>query len=162
MIRFCENIKHNYDTKKAERESAVKRNLPIFDGKCSFRVLEDLIKSLDEKYERTPNKHSTKANRIIFFGTGDISNVCERLTKNTKKDQILAYVDTDPSKQGKLFNNLPIISPNDIVKFDYDYIVIASDRYYVEILNQLIKKCNILQNKILRYDEYIISKKFDF
>lgn len=86
----------------------------------------------------------TKPN-IIVFGA---SKAGENFLKNQNEYNILAIADNDPNKHNKHLNNILIISPNQIVNYQYDYIVIAS--MFIEgITKQLIKDLSIDQEKII-------------
>ena len=55
-------------------------------------------------------------------------------------------------KHGKYINGVEIISPQKIKDYDYDKIIIASDLYYSEIREQLIKVYGISANQISRVE----------
>ncbi|SHI41690.1 DltD C-terminal region [Clostridium cavendishii DSM 21758] len=72
---------------------------------------------------------------ILVFGTGRSKDFfCSGLKENIN---ILAYVDNDRAKWGEIVDGKIVINPKEIDKYDYDYIVIAS-QYNEIILNQLI------------------------
>ena len=71
--------------------------------------------------------------RIIVFGTGKIyAKYREKLTEMN----LVAFLDNDADKQGTYLDNRPIDLPENIVKYDYDYILIASV-HYKEMRKQL-------------------------
>jgi len=47
MIRFIEMIRKNEDPKKSEREAALKKCIPYFDGNSGYRIKNDIIGSLE-------------------------------------------------------------------------------------------------------------------
>lgn len=53
--------------------------------------------------------------REIYFGGGVLRAGLE----------IVAYTDSDPKKWGKTINNIPIISPEQLINIKYDYIFVA-------------------------------------
>jgi hypothetical protein len=84
--------------------------------------------------------------KVLIFGTGKTSyNVV-----NSLEDDIIivAFIDNDKSKLG-FKDSYPVISAGEIRKFEYDYIIIAS-QYEEEIFQQL-KELNIDERKIVRY-----------
>ncbi len=74
--------------------------------------------------------------KVLVFGAGDAGR---RLIYIVKQDivDIMGFIDNDQLKQGKKFYNKPVISPNEIKSFKYDFIVIASQNEK-EIREQLI------------------------
>lgn len=90
---------------------------------------------------------------VIIFGTGATSKI---LISGLKHDvNIVCYCDNDKSKWEKWYNNRKVISPDDIRKFDFNYILVAS-QFNNEIYSQLIR-LNIDQNKIFDFFQYIDS-----
>lgn len=86
--------------------------------------------------------------RIIIFGT---SVSAEKIYCNIKKDaaEIIAFLDNDQKKQGKLFHEVNIVSPAEGVKLEFDYIVIASGKY--DIMGRQLVKLGVDERKILPY-----------
>ena len=71
--------------------------------------------------------------RIIIFGTGKIyAKYREKLSEMN----IVAFLDNDADKQGTYLDNRPIDLPENIVRYDYDYIFITSV-HYKEMRKQL-------------------------
>ncbi|WP_242824655.1 D-alanyl-lipoteichoic acid biosynthesis protein DltD [Clostridium tyrobutyricum] len=66
---------------------------------------------------------------------------------------ILAYVDNDTSRWNKLINKKIVVSPDKIVDYNYDYIVIGS-QFNQEIYGQLIDM-GIGNNKILQFSVFM-------
>lgn len=90
--------------------------------------------------------------RIMIFGTGKTAyNVVNCLGKNIN---IVAYIDNDKSKVGYK-DSYPVVTPVDIKKFKYDYIIIAS-QYEEEIFQQL-KELNIDEMKIIKFFKWFDS-----
>lgn len=61
--------------------------------------------------------------RVIIFGTGKIY---ARYREKLSEMNIVAFLDNDEGKQGTYLDGRPIDSPENIAKYDYDYIFIAS------------------------------------
>ncbi len=73
--------------------------------------------------------------RIIVFGTG------KALLNNVKSFfglDIIAYIDNDPSKHGSQLFGKPLLSVDEGLQLNYDYIIISSSKYYSEMREQLI------------------------
>lgn len=76
-------------------------------------------------------------NRILVFGCGNIAKETYKYISK-KNNKILYYLDNDPAKQGGVIFGKKIISPDDIVNLEYDYILIASS-YWREMRQQLLE-----------------------
>ncbi|MCI1858743.1 MAG: polysaccharide pyruvyl transferase family protein [Sporolactobacillus sp.] len=95
---------------------------------------------------------------ILIFGTGKTSN---KLIKLLKKRNIIAYVDNDSKKIGRIYESKRIISPNDIRNYKYDYIIIAS-QYYIEITLQLSSLGVNLEKIVPYFPNELRNKKYMF
>lgn len=87
-------------------------------------------------------------NRIIIFGTGKYYNQRKEYLKDV---EIIVFLDNDINKQGKLLDGVKIISPEEVVNYCYDYIILMS-MYQYDMKKQLLA-LNIENNKILEYTE---------
>lgn len=64
---------------------------------------------------------------FIIWGTGDVAEYCfEIFPKSSilRENKIIAFVDSDLKKQGREFHGYPIISPDEIRNFQFDFISI--------------------------------------
>lgn len=95
---------------------------------------------------------------ILIFGTGSTSAQLINLLNN--EVNIVAFVDNDENKWGKLYYGKSIIKPIEINKYDFHYILIAS-QFNEEILNQLID-LNIDKSKIFQYFKFLDSLRNHF
>lgn len=87
----------------------------------------------------------------IIFGTG--GRMREYMIRGAFDDvEIIAFCDNDSSKQGQKINGIEIIAPEEINKYFYDKIIIASDLYYAEIRNQLIQDYKIIPEIICKVE----------
>ena len=95
---------------------------------------------------------------ILIFGTG---SGCKKALQqlNFKKVNIIAYIDNDPNKRDNIFHNKKIISPEEVTKFDYDYIIICSE-YYNEMIKQL-EKLGVRREKVLIWYYYCNDNSFN-
>jgi len=64
--------------------------------------------------------------KILLFGTGDYY---QRYKKWFENYDVLALLDNSPNKIGTYIDGTLVVSPEDITKYDYDYIVILSFQY---------------------------------
>lgn len=98
--------------------------------------------------------------RIIIFGLG---KSCEKLLKciNYNRVDVVCFTDNDEVKQGKEFCGKDVVSPTELLKINFDYIVIFSS-YYKEITNQLIDM-GIEEKKVISiYHLEFNPKIYDF
>ncbi|PIC94704.1 hypothetical protein CSV69_15455 [Sporosarcina sp. P26b] len=85
-----------------------------------------------------------KIDKVIVFGASEGGkNYYEKQTDY----KILAFIDNDKNKHGNLIGSILIVSPENMKKYDYDYIIIASV-FYKEIKNQLLNKFKISPKKV--------------
>lgn len=91
--------------------------------------------------------------RIIVFG----ASLCGTtfLSRCEKSFDILAFSDNDKSKQGCYISDYKIIPPEEIVKLDYDFIVVAVSLWAPQVRKQLIG-LGIPENKI-----FVLPKNYD-
>lgn len=85
---------------------------------------------------------------ILIFGSGSSTiRYVEKHKEYFDTIKILAILDNDENKHGKILMEKEIISPLNILKYDYDAILICSV-YEEEIYKQLIDKIKVKKNKI--------------
>lgn len=89
-----------------------------------------------------------KKTKVILFGAGD-GGLRVYYALNHEFETI-AFIDNDSNKQGQKILNKPIISPNEISKFDYDYVIIANI-HGIAIKKQLIEELQVPPEKIIDY-----------
>ena len=96
---------------------------------------------------------------IIIYGAGGYSNKVLKLLNN---DNVLCFIDADPSKIGGGVAEYLIISPKDIKNYNYDLIVISLEDYNrsKEIRDQLIN-LGIESNKIIHWTHYAKLSKIN-
>lgn len=75
--------------------------------------------------------------KVLLFGTGS-SSYRVKSVLNSKKTELIGYLDNNKSVQGTLHYGLPVFAPDKVLLLQYDYIIIASV-YYDEINDQLNK-----------------------
>lgn len=85
--------------------------------------------------------------KILFWGTG--SYAFKWMTHNSKLLKLISYqVVSRTPVQTKLFCNEPIIRPEDIKNFSYDYLCILSV-FFEDIKNDAVKTYNVEEKKII-------------
>ena len=92
--------------------------------------------------------------KIFIFGTGKSAQIVEsNLLRNNIS--IIGYLDNNKFKQGQFYKDIPVISPNQIHQYSYDYIIIATI-HYESVLNQLVS-LGVNDKKLIAFfsDEYI-------
>lgn len=97
---------------------------------------------------------------VVIFGTG---SGCKRVKSilNSKLVKIVVYSDNNKLKQDKIIDDIHVVDPKSIIKYNYDYIIIASE-YFDSISKQLLS-LGINKEKILCfYDEYTKFQNFYF
>ncbi len=82
--------------------------------------------------------------RMLIWGTG---NYYKNYIRRFDECSIVALIDNDKEKQGKIIDSHLVISPQNIDAYEYDYIVILVEKYD-EISIQL-QQLNIEWNKII-------------
>lgn len=93
-----------------------------------------------------------KVSHIIIFGAGSAGIGAFEYITQVSGNKVIAFVDNDSQKHGSKLNDLPIISPDELVNYDYDKVIIAS-MYWLEIELQL-------QELGLKADKYsVVSLK---
>lgn len=86
--------------------------------------------------------------KVIIYGTGNRCKQIMNITFFDKLVDVIAFVDSDVKNQGDVFEGNLIISPLDIKRYKYDYILIASV-YYDEIKSNLVNKYNVSSDAII-------------
>ena len=88
--------------------------------------------------------------KIMIFGTGSSAQYVYNLLNYDVN--LICYVENDAIKLNKYFNGKKIISPLEIKKYEFDYIIIAS-QYYKEIEAQLLE-IKIDNNKLINIFDF--------
>lgn len=89
--------------------------------------------------------------KILIFGTGvNMQKIINSI--NYEETVIIAYVDNNKYKTGNKINKTDIISPNQINKYSYDFIIIASIDY-INITSQLLD-LKVDYHKIVQFYNY--------
>ncbi|MDE5759049.1 MAG: hypothetical protein K2H85_10630, partial [Allobaculum sp.] len=160
MIRFCENFKQGKDSKCLLRKKAFGKCVPYLDGKCAERIK---VYMLEESKIATKNEMVQEIepnSKVIIFGAGAIGSFCvNRMLEGKKQANIVAFADNNQARWSELYMGYPIISPDKIAKLAFDYLVVASDKYYREVYLQIIK-LGIPVEKIVNFDQFIVLMRY--
>lgn len=160
MIKFCENIKEGIDIKGTERRKTFSDNVCDTNGNATQDIVNELTNYVGEKtHVIIPSKKS----KIIICGMGELGDICLSTYNriNCAEFEVIACADKNQNLQGQVFYEIEVISYDKISEKNYDYIVIASDKYYKEIFEELTLKIEVDKNKIIGYDQFIIMCEFD-
>lgn len=160
MEKFCENVLNGIDEKREERYMTVKMCVPYQDGLCASRIADDLYSRVTERYTNIAVSHLPSNSRIIVMGTGKFCDLIldKYETRKDKSVEIILFIDNDNNKYGQYHGGILIADPNSIKKINYDYVVIASDIYYLEMRKQLVE-LGVKEENILNADQFIVLMK---
>lgn len=88
---------------------------------------------------------------LVIYGKGKIFNQIE-----SKIDwkSVVAIVDQKAEEKQMFHNHIPIFKPEKLVKTDYDYIIICSDKYFRSIKRELVGTYFVDENKIMSWHVY--------
>lgn len=93
------------------------------------------IMALKLKSERLKNvQYSDGRIRVLVFGTGGL---CKKMMPrlNPNKYEVVAFVNSNKENQFTTFRNHIVISPEKMRFFEFDMLIIASEKYFDEMLN---------------------------
>lgn len=94
------------------------------------RYIHKLVEDSMPDFAHNLNKIGTD-DKVIIYGAGDNMEIAVSICKDRRIP--VAYVcDRDVEKQGKLYKEIPIISPEDLIKNHQDAIVLISTTTYLE------------------------------
>lgn len=89
---------------------------------------------------------------ILLYGAGEVAEI---MLQSMNDDQsiplkVLAVIDDDKNKQNHMIVNIPIISLNDINKFNHDGILVASFKHH-DLMNQKLKDINYPKKQTINF-----------
>jgi len=92
--------------------------------------------------------------KILFYGAGEVAEIMLSILNDTQYEfEVLAVVDDDQEKQGKMLMGKEIIAFDDIDKFDYDGIFISTYTSAKKIYDYLIGKNIDAENIVLFFEK---------
>ena len=90
-----------------------------------------------------------KKRKLILYGAGSVAELLLSFDEWKEYYQVIAIVDSDTCKQGKMFQGIQVVSLSDALRLEWDNIVISvSGDFYREIKN-ILDKSGIPSEKIL-------------
>ncbi|SEM32661.1 Macrocin-O-methyltransferase (TylF) [Paenisporosarcina quisquiliarum] len=85
--------------------------------------------------------------KVILFGTsGGLKETLNML--DLRKIKILKYIDSDETKHGKILNGIEIACPSEVRNIEFDFIIITSRVFYVQMYARLLE-LEVDSNKII-------------
>lgn len=152
---FCEMEQANTRLHKFDDETLqtiLEKQWKHIKKLCRFKDVEMTYKEAATGDLSTAMKNLMESEhltgKVIIYGTGSYAERLIPLMADKVSFAILAYSDTNPAKHGMDFFGKKIISPAEISKFDYDYILIAAPIYEEEIRDALLTRWNVPDAKI--------------
>ena len=87
--------------------------------------------------------------KVAIFGT---SSGAKKIFESIDLDKVtcIKYLDNDKKKQGSNINGIEVISPSKIEIIEYDYILLGSESYSLEMKEQLLSN-GVKENKIIDF-----------
>lgn len=86
-----------------------------------------------------PIKEISEQRSVYIYGTGDVSHrFFHEFVEKNPEVEIVGCVDKDPLKRGKTFFRRPIYMPEEILKEEDSFFIVASTLYYQEIKENLL------------------------
>lgn len=93
--------------------------------------------------------------KVMIFGTGKLSQVLEKSLN--KKVNVVGYIDNNKDKWKIKYKNRIVIGPDDIKKYKFNYILIAS-QFNKEIYEQLLN-LGVNKKMIFQFSKYLEDKE---
>lgn len=91
--------------------------------------------------------------KFIFWGTGNVARkFVYQHERFMEAVEIVGFTDNDKEKWDSLWEGYRVLSPEAILQWDYDYILILST-YFEEIRDGILEKYTVAPGKILSVDE---------
>ena len=149
MVGFVNNYKYLYESHKLSIEKVVRKWFSYVDGKCAERIIRDIKESL--KVERLADN----VTRVILYGIGEVASyyMKEQGWKKPKGFEIVAVCDS--TKTNDSFYGYKVIKPDEIVDYEFDYIVVMTEPHFYEIQMRLINELYISDKQVVRLDEFL-------
>lgn len=81
-------------------------------------------------------ERSINGKNVIVFGCGNIGYAAYRWLKKSKH-VITCFMDNNSDLWGKMIDETPIVDPKECTNYAEEFFVVANEKYYLEIVNQL-------------------------
>jgi hypothetical protein len=140
------------DIKKEIRIKALHKCIPYLDGACGRRIKEDIINSLKAEVY----KHDSKI-RLVLFGVGQVCNFYLENTRIFSEDkcEIVAFSDNSSVKWGQKSHGVEIIEPIKLREYEFDFLVVMTEQYFMDIKKKLVYEINLDDSKIIELDKFV-------
>lgn len=94
--------------------------------------------------------------KVVIFGTG---KVCVEVIESRPyiKDNVIAFLDNDNQKWGNVLFGRKILDPRSINMLEYDFCVIATTKYAIQVTKQCICGLNIDPEKIIDVSDFLMA-----
>lgn len=89
--------------------------------------------------------------RVVVFGTG---LYYQNRKQNLEKENIIAFLNNSQEKQGTLLDSVQIYHPDEVVKMEFDFIILMLGSKFVDEVYQQLTDMGIEKEKILTYTQY--------
>lgn len=90
--------------------------------------------------------------KIILYGAGEVAEIMLQVMNDDNQIplEVIAVIDDNKDRVGDKLVNLPIITLNELSKYNHDGIMISSYKHHETIHNNLVK-IDYPQNKIIHF-----------
>jgi O-methyltransferase len=98
--------------------------------------------------------------KVFIFGAGDKGKAL--LDDVKQKFDVIGFIDNDPKRQEKFIDKYPVYSPDKILSYNYDGIVLATVTY-LNTMNEQLIKMGVDPYKIIKdFCENTVKRRIDF
>ncbi len=89
--------------------------------------------------------------KIVVFGTG---KYYENRKEDVLQQEVIAFLDNNPSKQGRRMDNRLIYSPEKVLDLKYDYILLMGKEEYCDDMRWQLLQLGVERDVILQFEEF--------
>jgi len=142
----------------------IKNDMKYFENQISdfikILMMNSEIQALKIKAGILKNKmteFSTGRKKLLVYGAGE---QCQKRVCKINQDryEIVAFVDSNRSKQFAIFENHIVIAPEKMRFFAFDLIVVAASKYYAEITARIQEELiDFSEEKVVDIESFLIS-----
>lgn len=147
MENFVDNFMQCKAIVPESRYEVINNIYSLCDGNSGERIKNDIIEGLCEA--EYPRK------KIVLFGVGNVGQYFVNYMKSFDEEyEIVALSDNNSSQWGQSMMGIDIVKPEDLVKIKYDYLIITTEQFHLQIKKQLVYDLYLEDENILRMDEF--------
>lgn len=149
IVKFVDDFQNNKLYVAADREKILNMTVPYRDGKCGERIKNDILNELFYKEEN-------RKTRLVFFGVGQVCRyyIDYLRIQQDKRFELIALSDNKEDMWGTTYKEIPILSPDELKKIEYDFIIVTTEQYYLQIKKKLVYELHLDDEKIMRLDHF--------